>query len=89
MEIKGLTLERALVFPSGLAILIAIFAELKIDYMILAGGALREGLIYNMLDLPAKQNIRAITLANIQHRFQVDIEQANRVKRLTEYFIHN
>ncbi|SPP32003.1 Guanosine-5'-triphosphate,3'-diphosphate pyrophosphatase [Arsenophonus endosymbiont of Aleurodicus floccissimus] len=86
LEIKGLTLESALVFPSGLAILIAIFVELKIDHMILAGGALREGLIYNMLDLPTKQNIRAVTLANIQHRFQVDIEQANRVKRLTEYF---
>jgi len=40
--------------------------------MILAGGALREGLIYNMLDLPAKQNIRAVTLPNIQHRFQVN-----------------
>ena len=29
LEIEGLTLERALVFPSGLAILIAIFSELK------------------------------------------------------------
>ncbi len=40
---KGLTLERALVFPSGLAILIAIFSELNIQCMTLAGGALREG----------------------------------------------
>ncbi|MDI8106919.1 recombination factor protein RarA, partial [Salmonella enterica subsp. enterica serovar Anatum] len=42
--IEGLTLERALVFPSGLAILIAIFTELNIQSMTLAGGALREGL---------------------------------------------
>lgn len=35
LKIKGLTLESALVFPSGLAILIAIFVELKIDHMIL------------------------------------------------------
>ncbi len=44
LEIEGLTLERALVFPSGLAILIAIFSELNIQCMTLAGGALREGL---------------------------------------------
>ncbi len=42
LEIEGLTLERALVFPSGLAILIAIFSELNIQCMTLAG-ALREG----------------------------------------------
>lgn len=39
LEIEGLTLERALVFPSGLAILIAIFSELNIQCMTLAGGA--------------------------------------------------
>jgi exopolyphosphatase/guanosine-5'-triphosphate,3'-diphosphate pyrophosphatase len=33
LEIEGLTLERALVFPSGLAILIAIFTELNIQCM--------------------------------------------------------
>ena len=49
LEIEGLTLERALVFPSGLAILIAIFTELNIQCMTLAGGALREGLVYGML----------------------------------------
>jgi exopolyphosphatase/guanosine-5'-triphosphate,3'-diphosphate pyrophosphatase len=48
LEIEGLTLERALVFPSGLAILIAIFTELNIQCMTLAGGALREGLVYGM-----------------------------------------
>ncbi|MEZ9417533.1 guanosine-5'-triphosphate,3'-diphosphate pyrophosphatase, partial [Vibrio sp. 10N.286.49.E1] len=41
LEIEGLTLERALVFPSGLSILIAIFELLEIDSMTLAGGALR------------------------------------------------
>ncbi len=49
LEIEGLTLERALVFPSGLAILIAIFTEMNIESMTLAGGALREGLVYGML----------------------------------------
>ncbi|CCW29738.1 Guanosine-5'-triphosphate,3'-diphosphate pyrophosphatase [Xenorhabdus nematophila F1] len=86
LEIDGLTLERALVFPSGLAILIAIFQALNIESMTLAGGALREGLVYGMLNLSVEQDIRTRTLHNIQQRFQLDTEQAQRVKQLTEYF---
>lgn len=86
LEIEGLTFERALVFPSGLSILIAIFEALNIDNMTLAGGALREGLVYGMLELPIEQDIRARTVRNIQRRFQVDIEQAGRVRQLAEYF---
>lgn len=86
LEIEGLTFERALVFPSGLSILIAIFEALGIDNMTLAGGALREGLVYGMLQLPIEQDIRARTVRNIQRRFQVDIEQASRVRQLAEYF---
>src|SRR5690606_408553 len=79
LEIEGLTLERALVFPSGLAILIAIFTELNIKCMTLAGGALREGLVYGMLHLSVDQDIRSRTLRNVQRRFLVDIDQAGRV----------
>ncbi|WP_061706584.1 guanosine-5'-triphosphate,3'-diphosphate diphosphatase [Pseudenterobacter timonensis] len=82
LEIEGLTLERALVFPSGLAILIAIFTELNISGMTLAGGALREGLVYGMLHLAVDHDIRSRTLRNIQRRFMVDTEQANRVANL-------
>ncbi|EMH4165293.1 guanosine-5'-triphosphate,3'-diphosphate diphosphatase [Pluralibacter gergoviae] len=87
LEIEGLTLERALVFPSGLAILLAIFSELKIDYMTLAGGALREGLIYGMLHLTVDEDIRSRTLRNIQRRFMVDTEQAQRVTQLASWFV--
>ncbi|MBW9461256.1 guanosine-5'-triphosphate,3'-diphosphate diphosphatase [Kluyvera sp. EC_51] len=87
LEIEGLTLERALVFPSGLAILIAIFTELNIQCMTLAGGALREGLVYGMLHLAVDEDIRSRTLRNIQRRFMVDIEQANRVSQLAANFV--
>ena len=86
LEIQGLTLERALVFPSGLAILIAIFTELNIQCMTLAGGALREGLVYGMLHLAVDQDIRRRTLRNIQRRFMVDTEQAQRVAQLALHF---
>lgn len=86
LEIDGLTLERALVFPSGLAILIAIFTELNIQCMTLAGGALREGLVYGMLHLTVEQDIRSRTLRNIQRRFMIDIDQAQRVAKVAANF---
>lgn len=86
LEIEGLTLERALVFPSGLSILIAIFTELNIHSMTLAGGALREGLVYGMLHLPVDRDIRTRTLHNIQRRFAIDSEQAERVRQLADSF---
>lgn len=86
LEIEGLTLERALVFPSGLAILLAIFTRLNIECMTLAGGALREGLVYGMLHLAVDQDIRSRTLKNIQRRFMVDTEQAERVAQLADRF---
>lgn len=86
LEIEGLTLERALVFPSGLAILIAIFTILNVDCMTLAGGALREGLVYGMLHLSIDQDIRTRTLRNVQHRFMVDTHQAGRIAQLASRF---
>ncbi len=86
LEIEGLTLERALVFPSGLSILIAIFIELDISSMTLAGGALREGLVYGMPHLPVDRDIRKRTLLNVQRRFAIDVEQAERVRQLAESF---
>ncbi|WP_312692961.1 guanosine-5'-triphosphate,3'-diphosphate diphosphatase [Kosakonia sp.] len=86
LEIEGLTLERALVFPSGLAILIAIFTEMNIESMTLAGGALREGLVYGMLHLGVDQDIRSRTLRNIQRRFIVDTDQSRRVSTLAGRF---
>ncbi|RLR17852.1 guanosine-5'-triphosphate,3'-diphosphate pyrophosphatase, partial [Sodalis-like symbiont of Bactericera trigonica] len=83
---EGLTLERALVFPSGLAILLAVFAELGIKTMTLAGGALREGMMYGMMALPVGGDIRQRTLENMQRRYQLDTEQAQRVTRLADGF---
>ncbi len=72
LDIEGLTLERALVFPSGLSILIAIFECLDVTRMTLAGGALREGLVYEMMTAMRHSDIRARTIASIQSRYQLD-----------------
>ncbi|WP_394130179.1 exopolyphosphatase [Shewanella maritima] len=46
--LSGLDAEKAPTFASGIAILLALFELLKIDHLILAGGALREGVLYQL-----------------------------------------
>ncbi|WP_305843734.1 guanosine-5'-triphosphate,3'-diphosphate diphosphatase [Photobacterium leiognathi] len=77
LDIEGLTLERALVFPSGLSILIALFESLKIESMTLAGGALREGMVYEMMDQMRHHDVCTRTIESVQQRFQIDTEHAD------------
>ena len=82
LQIDGLTESRRAIFPSGLAILIALFEQLNIQEMQISGGALREGLIYGMLD-NMQQNDRRLQILeqNIEH-FHIESNHANRVKNL-------
>jgi exopolyphosphatase/guanosine-5'-triphosphate,3'-diphosphate pyrophosphatase len=80
LQIEGLTESRRAIFPSGLAILIALFEELNIQEMQISGGALREGLIYGMLDNMQQNDRRLQTLEQCVDRFHIDSEQAYRVK---------
>lgn len=82
LNISGLSPERLTVFPSGLAILIAIFKLLDIKGMTLAGGALREGVIYRMLGGYAPKDVRTNTVNSLITRYQLDREQAERVTKV-------
>lgn len=80
LVLQGLVPERLTVFPSGLAILIAIFETLHIENMTLAGGALREGLIYGMVGRKRDCDARERTAESLITRYQLDREQAERVR---------
>ncbi|CCO44718.1 Guanosine-5'-triphosphate,3'-diphosphate pyrophosphatase [Vibrio nigripulchritudo SOn1] len=87
LDIDGLTLERALVFPSGLSILIAIFELLEIDSMTLAGGALREGMVYEMMAEMRQSDIRDRTITSLQSRYQLDSEYSELVAESTSQLL--
>ncbi len=80
LNLPGLLEERRPVFVSGLAILIALFKTFHIDYMVVAGGALREGIVYGMIPCLQNQNIRQRTLTSFIERYRLDKEQAFRVR---------
>ena len=79
LSLVGLAQERKQVFPSGLAILIALFRKLHIAGMTLSGGALREGVLYGMLPELQHTDVRNRTIASLMVRYYIDEQHANRV----------
>ncbi|GAA0859807.1 guanosine-5'-triphosphate,3'-diphosphate pyrophosphatase [Aliiglaciecola litoralis] len=84
LNIDGLTEARRAIFPSGLCILIALFEQLKIEEMQISGGALREGLIYGMLENSEENDRRQLSLDEIKARFHIDEQQSNRVSAVAD-----
>ena len=76
---SGLKPDRVSIFPAGLAILCAIFDSLKIENMSFSEGALREGLLYDMVGRSNHEDVRSRTLKAMQARYHADAKQANRV----------
>lgn len=88
LNLPGLHADRASVFPSGLAILIALFDMLAIDDMVLAGGALREGLMYGMLGQGQDCDARERSANSVISRYQLDRTQAERVRNTALNALH-
>lgn len=79
IDLLGLKADRAPVFAGGLAIIIAIFESLKIQDMTVSEGALREGLLYDMLGRINHEDVRYRSVQDLMHRFNIDAEHAARV----------
>jgi exopolyphosphatase/guanosine-5'-triphosphate,3'-diphosphate pyrophosphatase len=80
LRLPGLSPERAEVLPGGLAILVEVFDRLGINSMRVADGALREGLLYDLLGRLTDEDARARSVRAMEKRFHVDAPQADRVE---------
>jgi exopolyphosphatase/guanosine-5'-triphosphate,3'-diphosphate pyrophosphatase len=80
LELPGLGPERAPVFAGGVAIFAEVMSTLKVERMEISGGALREGLLYDMLGRLHDQDARERSIQAMQRRYHVDMEQAVRVE---------
>ncbi|NMP30734.1 guanosine-5'-triphosphate,3'-diphosphate pyrophosphatase [Thalassotalea sp. M1531] len=79
VNIDGLPSDRVPVLASGLAILIAIFESFDLSALQLSSGAIREGLLYEMLPDMRKLSIRTRTINSLVERFHIDEAHADRV----------
>lgn len=89
IELAALKSTRAPVLPGGLAILLGLMQELNVATMAPSEGALRLGVVYDMLhrsDAPTSDDPRTITVSRLQRRYGVDLEQAQRVNSLAQTF---
>ncbi len=79
LALQGLQPERAPVFPGGVAILGAAFEALRIERMRAASGALREGLLYDLLGRIHHEDVREGTIEDLMSRYRINTSQAQRV----------
>lgn len=81
LDLPGLKPTRAPVLAAGVAILYGAFKTLPLTGIQAASGALREGVMYDLLGRYAQQDVRETTIRNLTERFRVDDDQARRVER--------
>ncbi len=80
VNLPGLPGERAPVFAGGLSILIGIFESLGVREMHATSGALREGLIYDLLGRVQHQDVRESTVQSLVSRYHIDATHARRIR---------
>ena len=80
LDLEGIKADRRSIFPAGLAILEAIFDACDLQRMSHSEGALREGVLYDLLGRHQHEDVRERTLGSLLERYHVDLEQAARVE---------
>lgn len=88
IDLPGLKDDRRAIIPAGLCILLGIFLELNIEEMQYSEGALREGVLYDMVGRFNHDDIRIKTIHSLQERYQADLLQAKRVSATAEDFFN-
>lgn len=79
LVLPGLRADRVHVFAGGLAIMNAVFKEFGLDRMVFSDGALRLGVMYDLLGRYHRHDLRDATVRHFMSRYQVDARQAERV----------
>lgn len=82
LKIEGLSRERMSVLPGGVVVLKAAFERLKIERMIVSDGALREGLLYDLLGRIQHDDERDRTVLSLAKRYHADVAHAQRIETM-------
>lgn len=82
VRLEGLKPDRRPVLAGGLAMMSAAFQELGIASLDYCDGALREGVLYDLLGRSSGADMRAITVAQLISRYGADDAHGKAVARL-------
>lgn len=79
LNLSGVRPDRVPVLPGGLAIMLAVFEEFGLERMVFSEGALRLGVLYDLVGRYQHQDQREATVRHFKRRYQVEAGQARRV----------
>jgi exopolyphosphatase/guanosine-5'-triphosphate,3'-diphosphate pyrophosphatase len=81
LSLAGLSESRRPVIAAGIAITEALFEVLEIECMRTSKGALREGVLYDLLGRLRHEDVRERSINAMQQRYSTDLETATLVAR--------
>ena len=84
LQLAGVKPERAPVLAGGFAIMAAAIAELDVPRINPVGGALRLGVLYDLLGRTVKRDSRAVTVGSMLERYHIDRPHAARVAAMAK-----
>ncbi len=89
LAIAGLREDRIPVVAGGVAIMAAVFDELGLTDMTVAEGALRDGVLWDLLGRVHHRDIREVTVDQFVRRYHVDLAQSQRVGHLAQALLRD
>jgi exopolyphosphatase/guanosine-5'-triphosphate,3'-diphosphate pyrophosphatase len=84
LTMNGLSDRRGQVWPGGLSILAELLRVLRVSKLQVSDGALREGLLYDLLGRLQHEDARERTVRAMMARYNVDRKQAKRVAKTAD-----
>jgi len=88
LRLDGIKDDRRAVIGGGLSVLRAVFDLLAVDEMHAADGALRHGVLYDMLDREHDEtDLRSVTVLRLATRYEADSVQGQRVSKVATYLM--
>ena len=87
IDFPALSIERRPVFVGAAAIVHTTFKCLNIEQMTVSDGALREGLVYDLVGRIYDHDTRSLTSRTIAERYHIDIRHSEQLKATIRYMV--
>ncbi len=88
LDLPELSEERLPVFLGGVAVLYATFQKLDIEQMTVSDGALREGLVHDLLGRIYDHDIRSKTVELLTEHYHTDKEHSERIQKTADTILN-
>ncbi|MFY9328177.1 MAG: exopolyphosphatase [Georgfuchsia sp.] len=79
LTLQGMRQDRIPVLAGGIAIISAVFREFELEHMVFSEGALRLGVLYDLLGRYHHEDLREATVEQFMQRYGIDRRQSVRV----------